>query len=732
MKLPRGFKFTTNRTSPSNNDNVSPHGPSMRRYRRVSRKELSKIQTQSSLKAIPSSKLGNLKPIPADIGVVTWNVGNMDPMADDPNVLSLLLPVTQQSFDIFVICVQECRYDVHRGDRGESNKSTISISARDSAEASDSENDDLDCAHTSMDAPRRPKTLLVPAIDSSAIFNNKLTSGFSSARFAVAGMAHHMGFTKKHSFVFDTLINNHMKSHNFLLLASESLMQMRTYVYIHTNSPLCALVDNIEVATEATGLLHIYGNKGGSVVRINIKDTSLAFFNCHLAAHQDYASQRRANVVEVMQGAKVGRRELDVQMQTTHTFFVGDLNYRLDPGYRPGKTSTLSLEERRNQVRELLCAQDHSGLLKHDQLLCDLTNDGFMPGFVDTILAYPHIPTFKLARNLCESTVDSINASTEPQPHTRHSNELDVPQAQQQHVQHSRSSIAVNNLQFSGKRIPSFCDRILYHSLPSAKSSLDLKSLKVIEGIHSSDHLPVMAVFGLTVRPIPTPTARRTHPRIQVTEIRCTTAFHVTRITIGSMPVGFMREVVCRPVSSAPKVSAADEDMRHFEPQQLHPLIAVDGLGFLDVLVCAWSKKKLVGQHSIQALGLGSTTKEIFVQLELNGETTRCWLQASFTMSLTGRVDGHRSIGTSKFLPQRAPSWTRPISFRTNRRSLFKSTAVSHSPSVLDADVKTNPSTTSLTTQNSIAPDGGIAHHIAKQGAEEIVSSAVNRYFQKM
>merc|ERR1711871_1276068 len=79
--------------------------------------------------------------------------------------------------------------------------------------------------------------------------------------------------------------------------------------------------------------MHIVGNKGGLLVRFVCGDTSLAFVSCHLAAHEGekHRRARNDNCYEVLEGARVGIETLDVVPQTHHVFWMGDLNYRLEP-----------------------------------------------------------------------------------------------------------------------------------------------------------------------------------------------------------------------------------------------------------------------------------------------------------------------------------------------------------------------------------------------------------------
>lgn len=50
-----------------------------------------------------------------------------------------------------------------------------------------------------------------------------------------------------------------------------------------------------------------------------------------------------------------------------------------------------------------------------------------------------------------------------------------------------------------GKRVPSYTDRILYHSLADVRSGLQLLNYSMCDAITGSDHRAVSAAFGLQV-----------------------------------------------------------------------------------------------------------------------------------------------------------------------------------------------------------------------------------------
>jgi hypothetical protein len=107
-------------------------------------------------------------------------------------------------------------------------------------------------------------------------------------------------------------------------------------------------------------------NKGGLAIGFKVAGTSLAFVSCHLAAHEGekYRKRRNDNCKEILNGARLGVKAVDMDHQFHHVFWFGvsglglhalvnwvcfvrladvrsfqDLNYRIDPSL----SSTLSV-----------------------------------------------------------------------------------------------------------------------------------------------------------------------------------------------------------------------------------------------------------------------------------------------------------------------------------------------------------------------------------------------------
>eukprot|EP01064_Diplonema_japonicum_P038193 TRINITY_DN9164_c0_g4_i1.p1 TRINITY_DN9164_c0_g4~~TRINITY_DN9164_c0_g4_i1.p1 ORF type:complete len:673 (+),score=118.71 TRINITY_DN9164_c0_g4_i1:295-2019(+) len=195
--------------------------------------------------------------------------------------------------------------------------------------------------------------------------------------------------------------------------------------------------------TEATGIAGVYGNKGGVCVSFSIRETRLCFVGCHLAAHQENIEDRNANYAEIVAGlTKMGWKDFWFTNEYHHIFWAGDLNYRID-------------YDRQKVVQ--LCYQGLEGwreLYKYDQLQKELAKETV---FIDFNESQPLFqPTYKYDRQKDVYPDDSK------------------------------------------KRIPSWCDRILWKSM--AEEQIVQEDYFATQSVHGSDHRPVYSVFKLDCR----------------------------------------------------------------------------------------------------------------------------------------------------------------------------------------------------------------------------------------
>ena len=79
------------------------------------------------------------------------------------------------------------------------------------------------------------------------------------------------------------LLANHLGP-QYILLRSIRRVQMRLRVYVRIEWK--EEIKEVTHSGENTGLLHVYGNKGGLAVAFCWRGTTLCFVSCHLAAHE--------------------------------------------------------------------------------------------------------------------------------------------------------------------------------------------------------------------------------------------------------------------------------------------------------------------------------------------------------------------------------------------------------------------------------------------------------------
>ena len=254
------------------------------------------------------------------------------------------------------------------------------------------------------------------------------------------------------------------------IVSFATLGEMRLLVF--ARSAIVPMISEIETAQEACGIGGVVGNKGGLVVKFKVNGTSLCFISCHLAAHEGEkkATKRNDNIREVLAGARVGPLKwMDAATQFDHTWFIGDLNYRVDLQQLDGVDR--SAEQHVDEVIEKVANRQYDVLQRADQLHRELSTKRVLVGFTEGRLNYA--PTFKVERDPA--------------------------------------------LKYIRKRVPSYCDRILFRSLPGLSENQRQEWVQPVVSAASSDHKPVTALHSVLVEKLPPPPATRTQMRVAVT-----------------------------------------------------------------------------------------------------------------------------------------------------------------------------------------------------------------------
>ncbi|KAI5055763.1 hypothetical protein GOP47_0029284 [Adiantum capillus-veneris] len=228
--------------------------------------------------------------------------------------------------------------------------------------------------------------------------------------------------------------------------------QMRLVVFVNNDSQKA--ISEVLNGSEATGVGHVVSNKGGICVSLKFWDTSLCFVNCHFAAHEGQHEARNANYREIVGNIRVSNPNTDILNQFHHVFWLGDLNYRLNDGLTEEKKLTPNAATW-DAVNEKIRENNFGELLEMDELHREQKAKKALVAFKEGKITFP--PTFKMKR-------DAEDA-------------------------------------YERKRLPAWCDRVLWSSLPGCE--VEQLSYSSVPSITTSDHKPVAATFALTACALP-------------------------------------------------------------------------------------------------------------------------------------------------------------------------------------------------------------------------------------
>jgi hypothetical protein len=255
-------------------------------------------------------------------------------------------------------------------------------------------------------------------------------------------------------------------------------------------------ISGLQVSTEATGLMHVLGNKGAAAVGFCIDDTTtVAFVTCHLAARATRVRQRAENYSEITAGLNLKQHKhlnstgtagvgtackVDFLQHFHHVFWSGDLNYRIDLGNMgtskefkhvvktskaamhdkvsmPGKPSAVAMAESAltRTVRSVTMAEKDAILLPLLQA-CQLRNEMLAQrtfiGFEEPPIHFP--PTYRMIKG-----------------------------------EHEYSNKKNQN--------PSYCDRVLCRSNRHGPSTVLPTGYAGVFELNNSDHRAVAAQYQL-------------------------------------------------------------------------------------------------------------------------------------------------------------------------------------------------------------------------------------------
>lgn len=254
------------------------------------------------------------------------------------------------------------------------------------------------------------------------------------------------------------------------MLGKETAVVMEIGLIIFARRKHMKAINKVEKAGEATGIMRVVANKGGMGVGFSLYGTSVCFIGAHLNAHMQHLEKRNSDVREIHEGIKLRETALTLDRQFAHVFFAGDLNYRLDRNLVsqerneelcrqygvqiPNKSDKKSVYRSHWELtKALIDDKKWKELMEADQLKHCIKCEKVFHGYKEGEYKFP--PTFKVARD--------------------------------------------QGYDYTSKRIPSYCDRVLWRSLPSLSGNVKLEELASYSSITSSDHKPVSAGFQLSL-----------------------------------------------------------------------------------------------------------------------------------------------------------------------------------------------------------------------------------------
>ncbi|XP_022744557.1 type II inositol polyphosphate 5-phosphatase 15 isoform X2 [Durio zibethinus] len=268
----------------------------------------------------------------------------------------------------------------------------------------------------------------------------------------------------------------------FERVGSRQLAGMLIAVWVKDN--LKPHVGDIDAAAVPCGFGRAIGNKGAVGLRLRVYDRIFCFVNCHFAAHLEAVGRRNADfdhvyrtmmfsrpsnllnagaagastAVPMLRGADaMGAHALDGMPELSEAdmvIFLGDFNYRLDG---------VSYDE----ARDFISQRSFDWLRERDQLRAEMEAGNVFQGMREAVITFS--PTYKFDKHVAGlSGYDSGEK----------------------------------------KRVPAWCDRILYRDSRRALESECSLECPVVSSVSKyescmdvtdSDHKPVICIFSVEI-----------------------------------------------------------------------------------------------------------------------------------------------------------------------------------------------------------------------------------------
>lgn len=98
--------------------------------------------------------------------------------------------------------------------------------------------------------------------------------------------------------IWENVISNNLRwKGDYIFITSKSLVGV--FIMLFAKSVLKNRISKVETDTVKCGVMNKLGNKGATVLRIKIDNTSLCFINCHLEAGNKKINERLENINDI-------------------------------------------------------------------------------------------------------------------------------------------------------------------------------------------------------------------------------------------------------------------------------------------------------------------------------------------------------------------------------------------------------------------------------------------------
>jgi hypothetical protein len=217
----------------------------------------------------------------------------------------------------------------------------------------------------------------------------------------------------------------------YVLLKSLDLVGI--YLVVFIKESLKENVRNIDSFIVKSGLLGTMGNKGSCLMRFNYLDTSLAISCNHLTAGGSHVGARINEITDILTKTFNGKKEIKFRDHDIQ-FIFGDLNFRVD----------LDM----NTCLQMISSGNYQALTVYDQLIKAKTVSTSLIDLDEGNITFP--PTYKYV-------------------------------------------VGTSEYDQKKKRIPSWCDRILF----KRNERIKVLDYNRVDYTHS-DHKPIYGLYKIT------------------------------------------------------------------------------------------------------------------------------------------------------------------------------------------------------------------------------------------